>query len=327
MTVSGICDEKHMAKRVDPAHMMPEPDGMLTGRRIQWFHHVSLSEWGYKRTQTDTFALLHPKGWDGCGSKSYPLYVVFHSAGHDVYSAVGCIWQKGNHSIYHAPDEMFALYLDCRQNTNDWWWGGNSALQVFDDARRGVKPQPVENRCIATVQWIMEHYPIDSNRVYAVGNSMGGSGALGIAMCRGDLFAAVKVNVPAGVRHMLDRCGLMTECKDIHCIPDPPVLVDYSAQNDEWSAGHEQLYRVMRENRYAMLGYWGNFGHSNNDEEIEKVNDLVHSFDIFQVRRNGIYPVFTDADTNAARIQFGRKRVQCDADTREKTGPGRKSGS
>ena len=121
---------------------------------------------------------------------------------------------------------------------------------------------------------------------------------MGIAMCRGDLFAAVKVNVPAGVRHMLDRCGLMTECKDIHCIPDPPVLVDYSAQNDEWSAGHEQLYRVMRENRYAMLGYWGNFGHSNNDEEIEKVNDLVHSFDIFQVRRNGIYPVFTDADTN-----------------------------
>lgn len=285
----------------------PQPDGVITGRRIQWFHHKSLPSWGYKEEQMDTFAVLHPfregisdeeKINNHISDKKYPLYVVFHSAGHDVYSAVGCIWEKGNHDIYHAPKEMFALYLDCRQHENDWWWGGNSALEVFGEDRGGIKKQPVENRCIATVEWVMAHYPIDWNRVYAVGNSMGGSGALGVAMCRGDIFAAVKVNVPAGVHHVADRCDLEKKSENGFSIPDPPVLVDYSAQNDQWSAGHQVLYKGMQKNKYLILGYWGNFGHENNDERIYKVNDLVHSFDPFSVCLNEPYPVFTNADTD-----------------------------
>ncbi len=290
--ITHRCDNNYLK-------MAPQPDGVLMGRKIQWFHHKSLADWGYKKTQTDTFAVLHPLDEEKySGTKTYPLYVVFHSSGHDVFSAVACIWQKGNHSIYHAPVGMYALYLDCRQNEDDWWWGGNSALEILSEDRRGIKKQPVEMRCIATVEWVADHYPIDRNRIYAVGNSMGGSGALGIAMCRGDLFAAVKVNVPAGVRHLVDRCDLEHTVLNGFSIPDPPVLVDYSAQNDPWSAGHQHLYRLMRENRYAILGYWGNFGHANDDEVIEKENDLVHSFDLFQVALNQPYPAFTNADTD-----------------------------
>ena len=272
----------------------PQTGGILTGRKLEWFHHASLAEWGYAEEQTDTFAVLHPS--EECAAESYPLYVVFHSAGHDVYSTVACTWQKGTHDIYHAPKEMFALYLDCRQHMNDWWWGGNSAQDVIGEGRDGIKKQPVENRAIATIDWVMEHYPIDRNRVYAVGNSMGGSGALGIAMCRGDLFAAVKANVPAGIRHRADRCALDGPAPDGFRLPDPPVLVDYSAQNDAWSKGHQSLYRGMREKKYAVIGYWGMFGHENNNERIYAVNDLVHSFDLFSVRRNEAYPVFTNAD-------------------------------
>ena len=233
--------------------MNPAIGGILTGRKLEWFHHKSLAEWGYTEEQTDTFAVLHPS--EDCKAESYPLYVVFHSAGHDVYSTVACTWQKGNHDIYHAPTDMFALYLDCRQHANDWWWGGNSAHDVIGDGREGTEKQPVENRVVATIEWVMEHYPIDRNRVYAVGNSMGGSGALGIAMCRGDLFAAVKANVPAGVCHMAARCDLGPDAPEGFRLPDPPVLVDYSAQNDGWSKGHELLYRGMREKKYAVLGY------------------------------------------------------------------------
>ncbi len=277
----------------------PIPNGILTERKLELFHAPSLTEWGYEKEQIDTFAVLHPS--EECKADKYPLYVVFHSAGHDVYSTIGTTWAPGNHDIYHAPKEMFALYLDCRQHehtSTDWWWGGNSAIEILGENRKGTEKQPVENRAIATIQWIMEQYPIDKNRVYAVGNSMGGSGALGIALCRGDIFAAIKVNVPAGVRHAADRCALSGEAPEGFRIPDPPIVVDYSAQNDKWSTGHEVLYKGMREKKYALLGYWGMFGHANDNGYMWQVNDLIHSFNIFDVRLNEAYPVFTNATTD-----------------------------
>ena len=87
----------------------PEKDGFLTGRRIEWFHHTSLPEWGYAEEQTDTFTVLHPSG--DCAAETYPLYVVFHSAGHDVYSTVACTWQPGNHDIYHDGISLCFLEL------------------------------------------------------------------------------------------------------------------------------------------------------------------------------------------------------------------------
>ncbi|MBE6569845.1 MAG: hypothetical protein E7658_06490 [Ruminococcaceae bacterium] len=278
----------------------PKPNGILTERKLELFHAPSIPEWGYAEAQTDTFGVLHPS--EECKADTYPLYVVFHSAGHDVYSAIACTWEYGNHDIYHAPKDMYALYVDCRQHECDWWWGGNTAkntpLVIADEKRAGTEPQPVEKRIIATIEWVMENYPIDKNRVYAVGNSMGGSGALGIALCRGDLFAAIKVNVPAGVRHAADRCALDTEAPEGFKIPDPPIVVDYSAQNDIWSSEHQVLYKGMKEKKYAIHGYWGEFGHDNCDDRINKVNDLVHSLDVLSVKLNEAYPVFTNADTD-----------------------------
>lgn len=121
---------------------------------------------------------------------------------------------------------------------------------------------------------------------------------MGIALCRGDIFAAIKVNVPAGVRHAADRCSLNADPPNNFTIPDPPIVVDYSAQNDEWSMGHELLYKGMRERRYPFHGYWGEFGHENNDTVIEKYNDTVHCLPIFSVKRNEPYPVFTNSDTD-----------------------------
>ena len=54
-----------------------------------------------------------------------PLYVVLHSAGHDVHSCLACTTKVGNHDIYHSPPDFFALYVDCKANKGDWWWGIN----------------------------------------------------------------------------------------------------------------------------------------------------------------------------------------------------------
>ncbi len=273
--------------------MKIENGGLLLGRRIEFFTSVSGIECGYVKPQCDPFAVHYPKNFDP--EKKYPLYVIFHSAGHDVYSTLSCMMYEGNHDIYHTPDDMFGLILDCRTNqSGDWWWGGINALGEGDRARESLV-QPVERRCIETITRVIESYPIDTDRVYAVGNSMGGSGALGVALCRGDIFAAIKVNVPAGVRHAADRCYLDKPMPEGLDLPDPPVVVDYSAQDDVWSTGHEIIYKGMRDKRYAICGYWGKFGHANNHEAIAEHNDLIHAFPVFEIKKSEAYPVFTNA--------------------------------
>ena len=278
--------------------MTIENHGMIRDRELKFMTTVSDPAWGYTKEQRDTFAVEFPKNYDE--NKKYPLYVVFHSAGHGIYSTIECMYNVGNHDIYHVPEDMFGLILDCRTNSdndNDWWWGGKNPLWDDDPVRRERK-QPVEHRCIATVEWVMDNYPIDRERVYAVGNSMGGTGALGVTLCRGDIFAAIKVNVPAGVRHAADRCCLDIDAPEGFDLPDPPVVVDYSAQNDEWSKGHETLYKGMREKRYALHGYWGAFGHANNNDIMKIHNDLIHALPVFEIKKNEAYPVFTNASTD-----------------------------
>ena len=254
-------------------------------------------EWGYAAPQKDVFVVVHPKE----DRKNAPLYVVLHSAGHDVLSCVKCTAEVGNHDIYRSPDDFYALYLDCRANKGDWWWGG---MHVKDEGlikkNSGGDPVPVERRVIDCVKWVIQTYEIDPNRVYLSGNSMGGSGTLGIGMRHGDLFAAIKANVPAGIEHVSNRMYFPPQSvpKDLK-LPDPPVAVDYSAQNDGWSVGHDRFVKAMNERKYALYFYWGPFGHANNSAQILKINDLINSFDWLGVKKNEVYPVFTNASCNS----------------------------
>jgi poly(3-hydroxybutyrate) depolymerase len=264
-----------------------QKESEFTGRKLQPFQHGSRKEWGYAEPQRDTFLVLHPKQ----ARTNAPLYVVLHSAGHDVHSCLACTTKIGNHDIYHSPQDFFALYLDCKANKGDWWWGINKYP--------GPEVSPAEKRVIDTVKWVIEQYGIDENRVYLCGNSMGGSGTLGIGMRHGDVFAAIKANVPAEVKHVSSRMYFPpSKVPADVTLPDPPIVVDYSAQDDTWSRGHDAFVKAMNERKYALFMYWGPFGHANNHENIMKVNDLINSFDWLNVKKNESYPVFTDASTN-----------------------------
>tara|TARA_B100001146_G_scaffold223192_1_gene237302 strand:+ start:14 stop:736 length:723 start_codon:yes stop_codon:yes gene_type:complete len=128
---------------------------------------------------------------------------------------------------------------------------------------------------------------------------MGGSGTLGIGMRHGELFAAIKANVPAGIEHVSHRMGFPPQALPQNVkLPDPPVVINYSAQNDGWSAGHDLFAKAMNDRSYSLFFYWGPFGHANNHARISKVNDLINSFDWLEVRKNRAYPVFTNASTN-----------------------------
>jgi hypothetical protein len=277
------------AARADTTDWPPqkEKESVFTGRKLESFKHGTRKQWGYAAPQRDTFLVLYPQQ----ARPGTPLYVVLHSAGHDVHSCLDCTTTVGNHDIYHSPSDFFALYLDCRANRGDWWWG----IESYKSPEVG----PTEKRVIDTVKWTIKQYGIDANRVYLSGCSMGGSGTLGIGMRHGDIFAAIKANVPAGVEHVSSRMYFPPKTIPAGVIlPDPPIVVDYSAQNDGWSKGHEDFVRAMNERKYPLFFYWGPFGHDHSNERILKVNDLINSFDWLSVRKNEAYPVFTNASTN-----------------------------
>lgn len=259
----------------------------LRGRKIEFFSAENQPEWGYTDKRRNSFAVLYPEDTE---AKNCALYVVFHSAGHDLYSTLSCTEYENNHNIYQTPKDMYGLYLDCREwEDTDWWWGGWDEYGNIDKTDREGKRQPVENRVYATIDWTVKNFPIDADRIYGVGNSMGGTGALGIAATRGDIFAAIKVNVPAGVLHFFDRYDNSIE---------PPVIVDYSGTDDIWSKGHDRFYKGADELKFSVFGFWGAFGHENNHARIYEFNDLVHSLDIFKLRKNEAYPAFTNASAN-----------------------------
>lgn len=274
----------------------PVKNPVINGRAIEFFKEETKPEWGYPKPQTDTYIVVHPKE----DRKNAPLYVVLHSAGHDVMSCLKCTTTVGNHDIYRSPDDFYALYLDCRANMGDWWWGGMHIKDVgLIKKNSGFDPMPVEKRVMATIKSVIEKYGIDPNRVYLCGNSMGGSGTLGIGTRNGDTFAAIKANVPAGIEHVSNRMGFAPMTKpDTAKIPDPPIVIDYSAPNDGWSAGHERFIKAMNDRKYALYFYWGPFGHANNSAQIMKINDLINSFDWLNIKKNEAYVAFTNASSN-----------------------------
>ena len=75
-----------------------------------------------------------------------------------------------------------------------WWWSA--------EKYKTPELSPTERRVIDTVKWVVRQYGLDENRVYLCGNSMGGSGTLGIGMRHGDVFARRQVAVS---RHAADK--------------------------------------------------------------------------------------------------------------------------
>ena len=148
------------------------------------------------------------------------------TAGHSGDAVLKQSFQKPDWFHNVGLEDHYVLYLDCRKNgKQDWWWGAK-----HNDLRGKYKDTytPAEKRLLTTIEWVIEKYGIDRNRVYLSGVSMGGSGSLGIGLCRGDIFAAVNVTVPAGVDHVKAR---LFDQK----VPDPPVLINFSSYKDSWS--------------------------------------------------------------------------------------------
>lgn len=293
LEIERVCSEEKLAPKLVDSYV-------FNGRQMSVFDHGALSKWGGSNPgQVDRVFLLYPRGG---AAESRPLYVALHSAGGSAETELSWRKDKDVHNIYKVPDEFYGFFVDCAvHKETDWWWGGRRADQAEIDescsARATTTPTPVENRVMDEIAWAIDVNRIDVNRVYLCGNSMGGSGTLGLGLRHGDVFAAIKANVPAGIWHAYDRLNL-GGARAPEGLPDPPICLDYSAPNDSWSAHHEYLFRGMEARKYSYIAYWGNFGHANLDEVVGQYNDLFNTFDWTSARKDEAYPVFTNATTD-----------------------------
>jgi len=307
---------------LDPQNPTPRA---LDGRAIERYTHGPRAAWGYPPGDKHEWAYPAPKesGPKEQNHNSFyvvaphsprpgaPLGVVLHSAnrtGYD-YMAYGHLGRKiggGDDPATVAtrlPGDFYALYLS---SSNSEWWGWK--------VRRGVSP--AEKRVFDTIEWVVTRYQIDRNRIYLCGVSMGGCGTLAIGMPHGDVFAAIRATVPAGTEYVASRIGgfppapaadasaaardAWTRCISAAGRPDPPVTVDFSAQNDNWSKTQPALLAAARSGRLPLVLGWGPFRHPTFDSLIAKYSlcEVALAFPWLEIRKNEAYPVFTDASSD-----------------------------
>lgn len=302
------------------------------GRVIERYTHGARESWGYPAGIEKEWEYPDPLGTGAAGQNhnsfylaspknprpGAPMCVVLHSANRTAYDYMG--FEQLHRKIgggddpatvaTRSTDEFYALYLS---STNAEWYGWTARRK---DPKFKNAPTPAEKRILDTIDWVADRYKIDRNRIYLCGVSMGGCGTLALGMPHGDVFAAIRATVPAGTEYVASSVGGFPPApgpdaskadrdawlKTISGVglPVPPVVVDFSAQNDGWSKTQPALLQAAQAGRLPLVLGWGLFGHATFTSLIAKfpLCEVALEFPWLEVRKNEAYPVFTNASSN-----------------------------
>lgn len=303
------------------------------GRNVERYIHGSHEAWGYPSSASGEWG-YPPSRETGAAQQNHNsfyvivpkkphdnalLYVVLHSANRTAYDYLGfgCLDRKTESTddpataMTNPPDDFYAHYLN---STNAEWWGWSQAR--LNMAAHINAPPPAELRVLDTIEWVVANYKIDRNRIYMSGVSMGGNGALGIGMPHGDIFAAIRVTVPAGTGYSAYRMGGFAPSPAVNApqserdawmkrasgirLPDPPLIVDFSSQSDGWSVTQPALVQAAQVGHLPLILSWGPFGHPTFGSLIAKypICEVALAYPWLDIRKNEAYPVFTHATSD-----------------------------
>lgn len=260
----------------------------IYNRNVIRYNHKCLKNWGYDEPRGEFFYVMMPN----MELVKNPLVVFLHSAGgnaeKELDGNVKLVAGYGNEFVGLALNSPSKLEKPIDGSDDyDWWWGAK-AIQKHPQLYKN-KMTPVENRVLETIEWVIQNYNIDRNRVYLRGISMGGSGTLGLGLAHGDVFAALQSDVFAGVDHAVFRLKGTTI--------EPPYAVMLLSPLDSWSKGAEQLFDIIPTEYLGMSYAWDIYGHDNKTH-YKNANQAVVNFPWLSIRRNQAYPVFTNASSD-----------------------------
>ena len=270
---------------------------LMYDREITRYEHDCLERWGYEQPHNEFFYVMKSI----MPLDKNPLIVFLHSAGGNAEKEL-----EGNvKRIEGYGDEFVGLALNSPKTLAepvddsadyDWWWGAK-AIEKHPELYKN-KMTPIENRVFETIEWVIQNYNIDRNRVYLRGTSMGGSGTLGIGLAHGDIFAAIQADVFAGVEHAIYRL------KDADF--DPPYLSMIFSHLDKWSRGAEQLLDMISTEYLGASYAWDIYKHDHR-AHYKNSNQFTVNFPWLSIRRNQAYPVFTNASSDDRYPGYMRK--------------------
>lgn len=201
---------------------------------------------------------------------------------------------------YYANKDRLAIQT--------WWFGYSDKINVPGGVPEGVATNYAERELLWLIDWAKRAYKTDPNRTYWYGSSMGGSGGVSFALRHPEIFAALRLNVPAvsynesGVperssqaSRFQDWCGpidkvtsdgrVMRERFDgtsfvRNSKENLPLVVVTHGRNDPimqwWKA--PDFYHAFGENRQALIAHWNDGDHggcgSNTPPDIKRFDNL-----------------------------------------------------
>jgi len=171
-----------------------------------------------------------------------------------------------------------------------WWYGWHEAKLTSRSWGTGKVHNYTERRVLAFLDWVATQWPVDKNRVFAQGGSMGGSGIYTFTMRNGDRFAMVRGNVGIAnwtVRgHFTTALELCTgylnwkpiPASDAPCVADRMNMAQWLRENpavetpflaagngrDDGAIGWEQavtFFRALQDTKRPHAVFWAHQGH------------------------------------------------------------------
>jgi hypothetical protein len=229
------------------------------------------------------------------------------------------------------PDEEVATkYYHDRRNIESWWFGTNNQINIPESARKDdYVVNYTERWVLYVVDWVINNYGADRNKVYASGISMG-TGVLRLAMNNPNRFAAVDAMVPLidmtydeGKPNMNntkrfkgiwgspsikidtttpigDRINLV-QFVERHSEDLPYVIVRLGRQDYSvfWRRKPDFL-RAMNNSRHGLLAGWDNGNHSTAMQKkishFPDFNDISWYGEHFALNKS--YPALSDCSLN-----------------------------
>ena len=177
-------------------------------------------------------------------NQSYPLVIFLHGAGERGNDNEAQLRHGGNmftNPVNREKYPAFVIFPQCPQE--DFWAPRNRSAAAGENP---FNQNPPVSKALSLVKKILdeaiEKYPVDRNRIYVAGLSMGGMGTFDMLCRYPDLFAAA-IPICGGVStERLRKIKTKTNIRIFHGDADAVVPVTYS----------REAYKTLKQNRASV---------------------------------------------------------------------------
>lgn len=202
------------------------------GNKVIVFKHKAVEDMdspGYVAAGQEYYVTFGiPAGYKTDDKKLLPVILYLHG--------FGDTWQNIKNSANWFPNTFTIIPND---PLGTWFYGYSDQLPK-GDPNKGTVVNYTERRLLAYLEHFEKLYPIDKNRVYVVGGSMGGTGTTSMALRYPKIFAAADARKGATNRV---HCKWKSQCETIWGKVESQVKNNdgvnvWDWQNMAWFAQH-----------------------------------------------------------------------------------------